>query len=297
MNKIVLENIPVILVAAGNKISLLGKIIFYLNKNGGFKKFYIISPEQDIKKIKLDQSLHNITINLVNEKEIIPNINLKIISEKIQIKIERKINNQLLGWYYQQFLKLGFAKYILNEKYYLIWDADTILTKKIDLIRDGKILLTQGKENKHNPYFLTIKKLFPYISLQENSHISQHMLIKVEHAIKMINEIDQIEQAWWINILRSLTDKSKFQFSEYETYSNYCLFNYPSEYITIKRNWFRYGRSYFGNFELKSIDIMNISKLYDFISFEEWDIGRIRYIRSVALVVRDRILKLIGYDL
>ena len=48
------------------------------------------------------------------------------------IVIERCGSQERTGWYFQQFLKMAYA-FNSKDRYYLLWDADTIPLKKISL--------------------------------------------------------------------------------------------------------------------------------------------------------------------
>ena len=65
--------------------------------------------------------------NFINEKDLIDVDKIKkIIIEKNNESAPRS------GWYIQQFLKMEYYK-ICQDKYYLIWDADTIPVKKVKM--------------------------------------------------------------------------------------------------------------------------------------------------------------------
>ena len=65
--------------------------------------------------------------------------------------------NNRLQWYYQQILKISFVlKFITNKnEKIIIWDADTILLKKINFFKQN-ISIKYGTINEfHKEYFLT----------------------------------------------------------------------------------------------------------------------------------------------
>ncbi len=64
-------------------------------------------------------------------------------------------------WYYQQALKLAFAiAKSMEGEFVVMWDADTIPTRRLEFFENGKSLLYGSLEEFHKPYFLTVKKLF-----------------------------------------------------------------------------------------------------------------------------------------
>lgn len=287
MNDELSKNIPVVLVVAGKKIDYVPEVIQSLDKYCGFKIFYVICPEKDLQRVSSCAVGLNVQLRIINEELIIPELSIEKVKNQIKLKLQNTPVDQLSGWYLQQFLKMSFSLYASQYKYYLIWDADTILLRPITFFEDGKILITQGNEY-HLEYFETIRNLFNDINIQTVSHISQHLMVQTSDMIRLINELRVGECDWWINILKSLNGKSRNQFSEYETYANYVIAKNNESYKSIKRNWFRYGNSYFkGN--IPNIDIEKVSDLYDFVAFEEWDSGPLKQIRSHALVLARRI--------
>jgi len=117
-------------------------------------------------------------------------------------------------------------------------------------------------------------------------------MVRTTDMIELIDALETPERKWWQNILSSLSGKTSFQFSEYETYANYCLAMKSECYLTTERPWFRYGMSYCGC-NLTKADVKNFSGLYDFVAFEDWDSGLIRQIRSHFIVLLRRVNKLI----
>lgn len=289
------SNIPVVLVVAGNKLDNIPHVIKNLSSHCGFKLFYVICPEKD-----LERAVTN-TIKIIEEKVVVvdenliaPGLNLNEVKRILHLSLPDWPENHLPGWYLQQFLKMGFAKYAPNHEYYLIWDSDTLLTRTISFFDEEKIMLTQGNEfNKE--YFETIRLLLKVVDLQSVSHISQHLMVRTIDMIELIDALQEPNQEWWRKILASLNGKTPFQFSEYETYANYCISTKKYFYKSIKRHWFRYGMSYFGR-GLQMEDAKSLSNYYDFVAFEDWDRGTLKAIRSRVLVVFRRISYLFQND-
>jgi hypothetical protein len=276
------RDIPVVLVVAGKKIDYIKIVIQNLSKNCDFHCFFIICPAKDIIKAKLNTSGLTQKIVIVDEDLIVPGLTLSNVKKSLKLSLKNWPENHLAGWYFQQFLKMGFAQYFPNNKYYLLWDADTLLTRKISFFDDDKILFTQGNEY-HKEYFQTFSNLFEEITKQSISHISQHLMVQTEDMLSLIQHLDSPKTTWWMNILSSLNGNTPFQFSEYETYANFCLFMKSNSYRSTKRRWLRYGRSYFGC-DLTQADTSTLAQFYDFVAFEDWDVGILRTLRSYFLV-------------
>ncbi|MEI3192244.1 MAG: DUF6492 family protein [Lachnospiraceae bacterium] len=54
------------------------------------------------------------------------------------------------GWYFQQFLKFGYAQ-VCEDEYYIVWDSDTVPLHPISHFQDGKPVFTK-KEEMEPPY-------------------------------------------------------------------------------------------------------------------------------------------------
>ena len=146
------------------------------------------------------------------------------------------------GWYFQQFLKLGFALSEYAKEYYLTWDADTIPLRHIDMFdAEGKPYFAM-KTEYHKPYFDTMKRLLGINKIVPFSFIAEHMMFKVSLVKELISIIDntQIEDSTWFEKVINATDfeaaKCSEMFSEFETYGTYCMNCYPDAYSYHKLN-------------------------------------------------------------
>ena len=134
-----LENLNEFLYNGVDKMSLIIPIIakdfykisynfkFYINFIEGIKNVIFIGNEEIeiiIKEMKLSL---NFPINFINEK-----ILLDVDKIKQLIKNRNETAVQRTGWYIQQFLKMIYCN-ICQDKYYLIWDSDTIPIKKVKM--------------------------------------------------------------------------------------------------------------------------------------------------------------------
>ena len=94
------------------------------------------------------------------------------------------------GWYLQQFLKMSYS-FICEDAYYLIWDADTIPVREIQMFDEDGVPFFDVKEEYHRPYFTTLNKIFNNRIKKSNpySYISDHIVIKTEYMRNLILEI------------------------------------------------------------------------------------------------------------
>lgn len=246
---------------------------FFINFIDGIKNIIFIGNEEINKLIKEKKSSLNFPIIFINEKLLID-----INKVKQLIKIKNKYAVGRSGWYIQQFLKMIYCR-LCHNKFYLIWDSDTIPIKKVSMFsNDGKPIF-DVKTEFNKPYFITLKRIFPKLGKKYKfSFISEHMIINTNLMKNMIKRItfnkNLIGNTWYEKIINciDIKDLPKSGFSEFETYGTFVKEYYKQIYN------FRFWKSlrlrkefqklhYNSNF-LTENDIRNISKIYNAISFE-----------------------------
>ena len=212
------------------------------------------------------------SIKVINEDELLLKENI------VNIFIKLGINNtERVGWYEQQFLKMSYSKICENE-YYLLWDSDTFPIKPVKMFENG-FPIFDLKNEFNRPYFTTLNRLIPDLKFSKFSYISEHMIIKTEFMRKLIetieNNINIPGQFFWEKILRSIDKKNIIYsgFSEFETYGsfvdNYYKNCYKHRIWSSKRDMVKY----YNNIDnLSNNDLQWLSKDYDAITFEKWDI-------------------------
>ena len=245
---------------------------FYFNFIDGIKNIIFIGNEAINKLIKEKKSSLSFPIIFINEKLL-----LDVNKIKQLIKLKNKYAVRRSGWYIQQFLKMIYYRFCHN-KFYLIWDSDTIPIKEVKMFSsDGKPIF-DVKTEYHKPYFITLNKIFPELGKKYNySFISEHMLINTKLMKNMIRRIafnkNLIGNTWYEKIINciNIKDLRKSGFSEFETYGTFVKEYYKQIYdirhwksLRLKNgNRILYFNSNFFT------DIKNISKNYNAISFEK----------------------------
>jgi hypothetical protein len=214
------------------KISLVVPIISRdFHKIYNNLKFYINFIDGINNLIKKKNSSINFPIFFINEKFLIDVDKIKqLINEKNKHAIKRS------GWYIQQFLKMVYSR-LCHDKFYLIWDSDTIPIKKVKMFNnDGKPFFDVKKEY-HRPYFITIKKIFPELGKKYNySFISEHMIINTNLMKNMIRRINFNKNLhgdiWYEKIINciDINNLPESGFSEFETYGTFVKEHYKQVY-------------------------------------------------------------------
>ena len=234
------NKIDIIIPAASKDISILEKNIPYISKNiKDFNYIYIITSNSNI--IKINKWIKKYPFcKLIDENELIEGITFERIKKILQ---EHGVYNSY-GWFFQQFLKMGFSLSKYCQDFYLSWDADTFPLNEILLFENNQPLYTVKREY-HKPYFNTIKKLFGIERMIDHSFIAEHMLFKKSIMHELIDDIinSNIEgQNWYEKIIKACNfNESLYAFSEFETYGNYCMKKYPKYYKPRYLNTFREG--------------------------------------------------------
>ncbi len=169
------------------------------------------------------------------------------------------------GWIFQQFLKLSES--LSTSEYYLVLDADTILVRPQVFLENGKVVFNYSDEY-HQPYFHTYLNLLGEKPCSKVSFVSHHMLFQKSKVSELKAEIEsKTHLPWYRAILNILESDHRASFSEYETYGNWMLKNYPNE-IKIKY-WYNasFPRSVL---EQVTCSLQSYSKKYKSVSFHHY---------------------------
>lgn len=144
--------------------------------------------------------------------------------------------NDRSGWLYQQILKYSFGN-IGQGSHFLVLDSDTFFIKDIIFEKNGKFYFDFSDEF-HVPYYKSYERLTGLKHSSTISFITHYMLFDKNRLAQLKLHIQQHTGHDIIEAIKSLigTSESQSIFSEYETYANFCIHNWPSEYSI--RYWF-----------------------------------------------------------
>lgn len=217
-------------------------------------------------------------LTLWDENELLPEFPLKELRS-----LPFPFMPQGAGWYYQQFLKFAFHKVSNSDRHYLIWDADTVLLRPIQLIdAEGRAIYTKANEH-HSPYFQTFERLFGFPARREFSFISQHQVIDKAILREMLAEIEDrnpSSQNWARAIMNNLQGEGSNLFSEYETYGHYAKSKHPNSMVYRELQWTRNGERLAG-FPPDPLKLKELSETYSFAAFEAYFSVRKRFLRTI----------------
>lgn len=178
------------------QISLKGNISILKENLLNFNKFYqnnfhyIICPKKE--KIFFLDKINDLNCNIIDEDSILSFDTFKATANKYLInKSYFKLIQPRLNWYYQQVLKLIFAmKYsINNKKNIVIWDADTVILKKILFFKDKKAINYGTTNEFHKAYYETNKNLLKKLPKYYISSLTQFISLTPSDAKYLLKNL------------------------------------------------------------------------------------------------------------
>lgn len=261
-------NYDIIIPVAKKDISFVPRVIQYIRKNlSEADTVYIITSKNCFNYFN-KKNIKQLGAVLVDENEMLFNLNFKRI---YKILLDNDVHVRA-GWYFQQFLKMGFAKTQYAKKYYLSWDADTLPLNHINFFEDGKPLFTM-KYEYNKPYFDTLEKILDLHKIADFSFIAEHMMFDKDIMIELLRKIEQCSVPgtdWIEKILNACEDLENPCFSEFETYGTYVMTYYPDMYGYNKLNTFRAAGIIMGR-HIDDYRLERMSLDLDTASFEVFD--------------------------
>lgn len=215
--------------------------------------------------------------DFMNENDLIPFTAVHQCMAEVMADIlkGRELPRGLAGWYYQQFLKMEYARRC-EDRYYMSWDGDTVPCREFSMFAADKKPYFDLKHEYCDEYFVTMKALDPRLGKTiDKSFISEHMLFDCGYMKEMLEKIesrnDILGEKFWEKIFHAVRLEfiQENSFSEFETYGTYMSVYHPDVYAF--RNWhsFRYGGYYFHPEQMSERDYQWLGKDFFAISFEK----------------------------
>ena len=218
------------------QVSLARDIPIILENFYSFKKIYksfrifIICPVSEINLFK--KKLHYNEFKFINENDLISIQEFKAIYDDLRdLNKHQELLKNRLSWYYQQVLKLSFILHFVehNKENIIIWDADTLILKKIEFFKDKKSILYGTLFEFHKHYFKTNNSIIGELPKYFISSLVQFVSLSVSEYyffcknIIKLDLIDKKERTALIiskiiikNIFKSHNHYNGSLFSEYE---------------------------------------------------------------------------------
>jgi len=277
--------------------SFLKKVVKYIRCNLCPKHIFILTNIKMAKYIPRDVYLDSLC-KIVDENSLVKGLTYAKLDDIIKSQGRKHTNT---GWFFQQFLKLGFSQSeYCSTDYYLSWDADTLPLQQINFFdKEGRPFFTM-KTEYHKPYFVAIKTLLGLNKSSSGSYIAEHMMFNREIMKDMLSKIEKssVPGDWWVEkIMNAIVPEivSPASFSEFETYGTFCRNNYPDLYQEREIRSFRLGGIIQGRFISEKLlaklatDVAIASfEIYDRPPFPWWLVcefyERFRHYKEVLLL-------------
>lgn len=290
-----MEKYDVVIPIAKADVDVALQNLPYIFKNLNPQNAYIIGNKA------LETSFKGIAnCHFLDEDCLYEGMNYNSIKSAIRARIE---DVSRTGWYFQQFLKMGYAFHSPN-RYYLLWDADTVPVKPVSFFDDNAKPMFALKSEYHKPYFETLHRLLGLSKCSDSSFIAEHMLIDREIMMELIQKIEKNDEiagtAFYEKIINCIAvEEIPFSgFSEFETYGTYTCTYYPEKYSFHTLKACRHGKIILGDMRDEKT-LKWVSNSFDTISFEKSDVpdrkGKLARMRAVQRICSLKMLIKILY--
>ncbi len=214
-------------------------------------KLYVICPSKEFDVFKKELNFEQIKV--ISEDDIIPFDKFKyIFDQEMTSSSFKNLMHDRLQWYYQQLLKISFVLDFVSKKNQkiVIWDADTIILKKIKFFKNDLSVKYGTVFEFHKPYYNTNEVLFKKLPNCYLSFVCQFVALSPKECsffLSRANEFLEKQKStseWFAKIMFRIINEgnsiySGSLFSEFELIgmSNYLLKNDKQKSL----NTLRYG--------------------------------------------------------
>jgi hypothetical protein len=224
---------------------------------------YVIAPKGSHRRYR-DES-----IAWLDEDAVIPGVDLDFVRAMFR---ERGGNVARSGWYFQQFLKMGFSWSRFARDYYLVWDADTVPLRDISFFgrESGKPLMDLSREWIDERFDATVERLLGRGRGIPQTFIAEHMLIEASRMRALVTYLGGNGRPFVERIIDSLDHSATMpdSFSEFELYGTYLLKTDPGSF---ERRDLRSSRNVADSIGRRAnrYDLLKYSNDFDFITIEQ----------------------------
>lgn len=256
-----------VIISVGSKdIGIVRKTIRYVNLNICPQRIYLLMNKRFFWTFS-DSFLNKNNVVLLDESTLIPGMDIN----SVRTLVDKHFNVKMrAGWYFQQFLKMGFSLTEYAKDYYLIWDADTIPTSRIDFFDSEGRMMIAKKEEYHVPYFETMQKLLGFGKTVDFSFIAEHMIVNVSCMKEVVGNISKsnvVGNVWFEKIIEATNPNDIHAFSEFETYGTYLYRNYFNSFVLRRLTTMRHAGLLFGR-SMSDREIKCFDGVLDTVSLE-----------------------------
>ena len=151
MKKSKKNNFDVVICVAAKDNLIIRTTIKLVSQNINPRNIYILTKPQY--RFFYKDLLKKYSVIVLDEDKVVPGLTFMDLNSTIKSRQGKLLRT---GWYFQQFLKMGFALSKYAKDYFLIWDADTLPVSNLNFFNNNQPLFTM-KTEFHKPYFDTLK--------------------------------------------------------------------------------------------------------------------------------------------
>ncbi len=190
----------------------------FLKINHEINKIFVVAPPHE----EIVQYCSKNNLQFVDEKTV-----LGYGKDAIKYFVNNTNRN---GWIFQQLLKLSGENIVEMDNYFIL-DSDTIIANNFSLIENDKFIFYQNEE-WHSAYFKAFYKIFGYKTINKLSFTS-HMMIFNKNMLRLMKkEMEAKKGKSWDEVYLSTIDPNEAScISDYDTYANWVLCNFPNKVI------------------------------------------------------------------
>jgi len=281
------------------QVSTRNNIDIIIENYKNFKKkydnlsFYLICPKKDFEFFIDKLDVYN--FHIIDEEKIISFDDFRKKANSILIKslFYQEIQTRL-NWYYQQILKLSFVINFVdeNKENIIIWDADTVIIKKIKFFINQKSIPFGSTAEFFKSYYETNKIIFGKLPKYFISSLTQFAAVSVEDNFNLVKDLNKNYPRsfneslpdWLIRIIFSSIIKAHINyngslFSEYELIGQSKLINYDFKQKLV--SGIREGLSgRLKNYQKKILYLLNYSYFAYELNHYESDAFKIGFVEN-----------------
>lgn len=262
-------NFDVVICVGVKDVFIVKKTIKYVLLHIHPRKIFLITNPRFFNFFKSIQKKY-VEVTLINESQLIDGVDITVTRRLVNAHF---INGMRAGWYFQQFLKMGFALSQYAKDYYLVWDADTIPTSDLNFFSESGSVLMAQKEEYHTPYFETMSRLIGLGKSVDFSFIAEHMMFNVTYMQELIEKISSSSISgsnWCEKIINATNPNTGLAFSEFETYGTFIHTYHPQSVEYRHLHTMRHAGRLFGRL-IKDYEIKEFEGVTHTISLEAGD--------------------------
>jgi hypothetical protein len=206
---------------------------------------------------------------------------------QLRQRLEAASNQKRFGWYLQQFYKIQAIQEAATE-IVTIWDADCVPVAPIEITNNhDQIVYVNSSKEYHEEYFRNIKRLLNLDRVQDLCFVIPGFPLKLHWVTEFITSIEEKHRKPWFEAIMETTDFSQVSgFSETETLGTWVANSYPTEWISRRGTWERFGQSRFGyakNLNVENLIALGQSNSLEIITFENWDTRGFKRVKRLIL--------------